>query len=89
MITMPFEPEKAPQQEMPGIARGAATKLLYATFGANMVPGDAALLPGATALFLAQNYPNPTPKAAADSQKVLDLLDNIRIQLSKTNPTSP
>jgi hypothetical protein len=40
-------------------------------------------------LFFSQNYPNPGPKATADAQKVLDLLDNIRIQLTKPNSAVP
>ena len=67
------------------------TLRLLVQFNAKTLPPDEeALLPGATGSFLSQNYPNPTPRAAADSnQRVIDLLDNIRIQLTRPNGLNP
>jgi hypothetical protein len=74
-----------------GLVRGTPTLRLLVQFNAKTLPPDEeALLPGATASFLSQNYPNPTPRAAADTnQRVIDLLDNIRIQLTRPNGFNP
>jgi hypothetical protein len=89
LLVMPYKPAIMNQEAVPGLGRGQPTKLLYVQFNAGLLPADAALLPGVPVLFLSQNFPNPNPKAAADTQKVLDLLDNIRIQLTKPNTTTP
>jgi hypothetical protein len=73
------------------LVRGTLTLRLLVQFNAKTLPPDEeALLPGATASFLSQNYPNPTPRAAADAnQRIIDLLDNIRIQLTRPNGFNP
>jgi hypothetical protein len=73
------------------LVRGTLTLRLLVQFNAKTLPPDEeALLPGATASFLSQNYPNPTPRAAADTnQRIIDLLDDIRIQLTKPNGFNP
>ncbi|HZZ82607.1 MAG TPA: hypothetical protein VFE62_29180 [Gemmataceae bacterium] len=90
LYNKPFEKGKAKQQQEAGLAPGVPTKTLYVRLDTTMTPADTVQLAGSAALFLSQHYPNPSPRpGGADTQKVLDLLDNIRIQLTKTNFASP
>src|SRR5207244_5718616 len=89
LLVMPYQPDVKDQKEIPGITRGVPTKQLFLQFGPGLTAADAGFFRGASALFYSPDYPNPSPKAPVDSQKVLDSLDNIRIQLTKPTSTSP
>jgi hypothetical protein len=83
----PYEAGKPGQMSKAGLDFGTPTTSLYARLQATMVPSDRIAMIGSSALFLSERFPNLSPKpAGADAQKVLDLLDNIRIQLTKAAP---
>jgi hypothetical protein len=75
--------------QVPPVPLGQPTKKLYTQMNTEVAGAyPAATFTNAAAQFLSRNFPNSNPKPA-DSQRTLDLLDQIRIQLNKTNPTSP
>ena len=65
------------------------TKVLTVYSDKTLPPDASAQLKGSAVLFFSRHFPNPNPKVASDNQKVLDALETIRLQLLRTNPSSP
>jgi hypothetical protein len=84
---LPFAKDAKGQTEKVGPLRGVPTKILYAQNLPVDVTTDS--LTGVAVRFLAETFPNTRSQPTADTQKIQDTLENIRLLLNRATPVTP